>query len=179
MAMKSLKKATKQLASEAAAKPSDWPTSARTQEASKPSQAPARKLLAGRVKAAAPSTLPAPEPQPTKLPLQWQPAKLPGEGAAFDEAPLPLASPRIKVTFVLPKPDARHVSLCGEFNGWSPNATPMRRLGDGRWEATVALAPGRYQYKFIADGQWISDPRAHENTWNQHGTLNSVIEVRA
>ena len=26
---------------------------------------------------------------------------------------------------------------------------------------------------------WIPDPLAHENVCNQHGTLNSVIEVRA
>jgi hypothetical protein len=131
------------------------------------------------VKAAAPVASSAPAAQPVKLPIKWEPPKLPGEAAAFSEAPLPPASPRIKITFVLPKPDASHVTLSGEFNGWSPNATPMKRHEDGRWETTLALAPGRYQYKFIADGQWIPDPRAHENVWNQHGTLNSVIEVRS
>ena len=48
----------------------------------------------------------------------------------------------------------------------------------GTWETTVELAPGRYQYKFVVDGQWIPDPLAHDNVWNQHGTLNSVVEVR-
>ena len=86
--------------------------------------------------------------------------------------------PQVKVTFVLPEPNAKRVSLSGEFNGWSPEATPMKRHEDGHWETTVSLAPGRYQYKFIMDGQWIPDPLAHENVWNQHGTLNSVVEVR-
>ena len=89
------------------------------------------------------------------------------------------AVPRVKVTFVLPICDAKRVSLSGEFNGWSPEATPMRRYGDGHWEATVQIAPGRYQYKFIIDGEWIPDPLARENVWNQHGSLNSVLEVRA
>ena len=55
----------------------------------------------------------------------------------------------------------------------------MERAQDGSWETTVALAPGRYQYKFVVDGQWMPDPRARENVPNQHGTLNSVVEVRA
>ena len=89
------------------------------------------------------------------------------------------AVPRVKVTFVLLICDAKRVSLSGEFNGWSPDATPMRRHSDGHWETTVDLAPGRYEYKFVRDGEWIPDLLAHENVWNQHGTLNSVIEVRA
>jgi 1,4-alpha-glucan branching enzyme len=85
----------------------------------------------------------------------------------------------VNVVFALLEPDAKQVSLCGDFNDWSPDATPMKRQDDGHWEATVQLAPGRYQYKFIIDGEWIPDPLAHDNVWNQHGTLNSVIEVRA
>ena len=83
------------------------------------------------------------------------------------------------VRFAIHKPDAKGVSVCGEFNGWSSNATPMRRDSSGHWETTVALTPGRYQYKFVVDGEWIPDPLTHENVWNQHGTLNSVVEVRA
>ena len=89
------------------------------------------------------------------------------------------AVPRVKVTFVLLICDAKRVSLSGEFNGWSPDATPMRRHSDGHWETTVDLAPGRYEYKFVVNGEWIPDPLAHEHVWNRHGTLNSVIEVRA
>ena len=55
----------------------------------------------------------------------------------------------------------------------------MRRHSDGHWETTVDLAPGRYEYKFVRDGEWIPDLLAHENVWNQHGTLNSVVEVLA
>jgi hypothetical protein len=91
----------------------------------------------------------------------------------------PPASPRGNVTFLLLEPEAKRVSLSGEFNDWSPEAMPMKRHADGHWETTIALAPGRYQYKFIVDGQWIPDPLARENVWNQQGTLNSVVEVRA
>ena len=83
-----------------------------------------------------------------------------------------------KVTFVLMAPDAKRVCLTGEFNEWSPEATPMKKQEGGRWETTVVLAPGRYQYKFLVDGEWIHDPNAGENVPNQHGSLNSVREVR-
>ena len=156
-----------------------WPTPAPAQGASKPSQAPARKAQAGPVKAAAPYASPVPAAPAVKLPVQWEPTQSPGKAAAVAEAPMPPAPPRVKVTFVLPICDAKSVSLSGEFNGWSPDATPMRRHDDGHWETTVDLAPGRYGYKFVRDGEWIPDLLAHENVWNQHGTLNSVIEVRA
>jgi hypothetical protein len=49
----------------------------------------------------------------------------------------------------------------------------------GQWETTVPLAPGRYQYKFLADGEWLLDPAAQQNVPNEYGSLNSVVEVRA
>jgi 1,4-alpha-glucan branching enzyme len=130
------------------------------------------------VKAAAPDASPAPAAQPANVPIQWEPTKSPGK-AAVAEAPKSPTPPKVRVTFVVVDLGAKQVSLSGEFNGWSPNATPMKRHQDGHWETTVDLAPGRYQYKFVVDGHWIPDPHAHENVWNQHGTLNSVIEVRA
>lgn len=53
----------------------------------------------------------------------------------------------------------------------------MSRKG-ARWEAVLELLPGRYLYKFVIDGQWIHDSNAQENVYNEHGSLNSVIDVR-
>ncbi len=55
----------------------------------------------------------------------------------------------------------------------------MRRTNNGKWEAKVALPPGRYEYKFVADGNWLADPKATENVFNEHGTLNSVVTILA
>ena len=98
----------------------------------------------------------------------------PAEKAAFKNV-----MPTVNVKFNLPDLGAKRVLLSGDFNDWSLRATPMNRQADGHWETTLALAPGRYQYKFVVDGQWIPDPNAHEQVNNQHGTLNSVVEVRA
>jgi hypothetical protein len=83
------------------------------------------------------------------------------------------------VRFFFSKAEARQVSVCGQFNDWSPTATPMNRQSDGHWETTVALRPGRYEYKFLVDGDWLLDPAAQGNVPNDCGSLNSVLEVGA
>lgn len=122
------------------------------------------------------SAVPPPTP---KAPVQPALPRSPEKPAVLAQAPKATEPRTVTVNFALLKPDAKQVLLCGEFNAWSRSATPMKRHHEGRWETTVALVPGRYQYKFIVDGEWIPDPLAHENVWNYHGTLNSVIEVRA
>jgi len=154
------------------------PTPVPAQAASKPAQTPARQAQTRPVPVAAPQASLAPAAPAVELPVEWEPKQL-STKAAVAEAPKPPMPPKVKITFVVVDLGAKQVSLSGEFNGWSPNATLMNRHPDGHWETTVDLAPGRYQYKFIVDGQWIPDPQAPENVWNQHGTLNSVVEVRA
>jgi hypothetical protein len=85
---------------------------------------------------------------------------------------------QLAVVFSLVKANAKQVSLCGEFNGWSPGVTPMNRKDDGHWEVSIPLAPGRYQYKFVADGEWLADPSAPNSVRNEYGSFNSVVEVR-
>jgi 1,4-alpha-glucan branching enzyme len=69
------------------------------------------------------------------------------------------------------------VAVSGEFNQWSADATPMIRQGDGAWKTTLALPPGRHQYKFVVDGHWMPDPNAREQVADGFGAVNSVIEV--
>ena len=154
-----------------------WPSSLPPREEVNPSRAPAPQKAP--VTAIAPKPASASAAQPVKLPIQQEPAQSPGKATAVAETPMPQMPPKVKVTFVLLDLAAKQVSLSGDFNGWSPSATPMKRDSSGHWETSVELAPGRYQYKFVVDGEWIPDLLAHENVWNQHGTLNSVKEVRA
>jgi 1,4-alpha-glucan branching enzyme len=88
--------------------------------------------------------------------------------------------PRREVGFVLEFTDAEHVYVCGDFNDWHP--TSLRMIGsadDGLWEKRLTLPPGRYEYKFVVDGNWLHDPDARENVFNIFGSLNSVVEVRS
>ena len=154
-----------------------WPSSVPSQAEANPSQGPApqKAPVTATASKPAPATA-APLPQP---PAQSPPPKSPEKAVVAAPATKPTTPKTLSVSFALHKPDAKQVSLCGEFNGWSPTATPMKRHDDGHWEAAVALAPGRYQYKLIVDGEWIADPAAQKNVPNEHGSLNSVLEVGA
>ena len=79
------------------------------------------------------------------------------------------------VRFIHVDAAAKSVHLVGDFNGWSPTATPLDREADGTWAASVFLDPGTYEYKFFVDGQWLLDvdnPEVSENG-------NSVVRVGA
>ena len=82
---------------------------------------------------------------------------------------------RVAFTF---RPDRRYerVFLAGTFNGWSPDATEMVEI-DGRYEVVLPLAAGEYEYKFVADGRWITDEAASRFCPDGFGGRNSVIVV--
>lgn len=84
----------------------------------------------------------------------------------------------VYVHFELAAPEARAVAVAGSFNGWRPEALPMRRGSDGTWSVTVPLALGEYHYQFVVDGErWVSDPTAHALEDDGFGGNNSVIVV--
>jgi len=72
------------------------------------------------------------------------------------------------------------------FNDWQPDATPLQRDQDGHWSITLKLVPGRYEYKFIVDGQWCCNPGIPDDNDtayldcvpNEHGSMNRVIIVK-
>jgi hypothetical protein len=113
---------------------------------------------------------------PDRLAASFQ-EEAPASPSASPERPSLLAGSPVKVTFHAYEPHAKRVTLAGEFNDWSPVAAPMQPRDDGHWSITLDLAPGRYQYKFVIDEHWLPYLNAHENVPNEHGTLNSVIEV--
>jgi 1,4-alpha-glucan branching enzyme len=81
------------------------------------------------------------------------------------------------VEFTLHLPHARAVAVAGTFNDWSVDRTPLSPNPAGAWQATVWLPAGRYEYRFFADGQWISDPNARECVPNTFGSTNAVLVV--
>jgi hypothetical protein len=55
----------------------------------------------------------------------------------------------------------------------------MVPIGDGRWMKKLTLPPGVYEYRIVADGEWIPDPLATETIPNPFGGHNSVLKVEA
>jgi len=93
------------------------------------------------------------------------------------------SKPKCKVTFRLPPKvakDAKTVYIVGEFNNWSKDATPMKRLKDGTYVTTLDLDTGReYQYRYLIDqNEWENDWHADKYVPSFFGGCeNSVIVV--
>lgn len=84
------------------------------------------------------------------------------------------------VHFELAAPDARQVSLVGDFNDWDPSAQPMiDEDGDGVWHVRVSLKRGvHYTYNFLVNGkEWISDPAATDVVADPFGGAKSVLRL--
>ncbi|OGC07728.1 hypothetical protein A2526_00220 [candidate division WOR-1 bacterium RIFOXYD2_FULL_36_8] len=87
-----------------------------------------------------------------------------------------MSGKRIKFTFKDLDGKFRKVYLAGDFTDWGENAIVMNRKGNGEWVVTKSLTFGEHEYKFVADGKWIPDPRANKKK-SALGEENSVIKV--
>jgi len=72
---------------------------------------------------------------------------------------------------------AREVALVGDFNGWNPQAAPMRNRGDGWWETEVTLPAGSHQYAYWVDGALVTPPEARVTVDDGFGGRNGLITV--
>ena len=66
------------------------------------------------------------------------------------------------------------VFIEGSFDGWSTKQE-MHRTGND-FTAVKMLPPGRYQYKFIVDGEWRYSPD-HARAYDDHGNINNEVVV--
>ncbi len=86
----------------------------------------------------------------------------------------------IKVTFALPAAEVvQPVSVLGDFNGWDPLATPLKKRSNGTVSATVELVPGQeVRFKYLAaDGQWFCDPDTECVVHDEYHTVDSLLVV--
>lgn len=73
---------------------------------------------------------------------------------------------------------ADSVSVAGEFNGWNHLATLLKRNDSGLWSTEIKVPTGRFEYKFIINGQrWIEDPSNGMKAPDNYGGLNSVLVI--
>jgi 1,4-alpha-glucan branching enzyme len=96
-------------------------------------------------------------------------------------APVAVEKPKkakgAQVSLELVLPLAKTVYVAGSFNEWKPDQTPLVSTGNGRWIGNLAVPPGRHEYLFVVDGQWLPDPNARETVQNPFGGKNSVLTV--
>ena len=80
--------------------------------------------------------------------------------------------------FRLHAPDARRVSLAGDFNKWNTKTLSAKKDMRGNWIVKASLRPGRYEYKFFVDGNWMDDPHCTWRVPNTFGTQNCVVDIK-
>lgn len=71
---------------------------------------------------------------------------------------------------------AAEVDIAGLDIGWK-NRLRLEANSSGEFSIVREIPPGRYQYKFIVDGEWMPDPTLP--TVNDNGNINNVLEVAA
>lgn len=81
------------------------------------------------------------------------------------------------VVFRLRAEAAGRVKLVADFAGWEAQPIDLRQEENGVWQITVELPPGRYEYRFLVDGQWRDDPSCPNLESNAFGTNNAVVVV--
>ena len=70
----------------------------------------------------------------------------------------------------------KNVYLTGTFNDWREKELRMEHTFTG-WQIPIYLSEGTHSYKFIVDGEWITDP-ANKNISNDGmGNFNSIIAM--
>ena len=83
---------------------------------------------------------------------------------------------RDTVEFRIYRPNARLISLVGDFNNWNPENDLMTKGDDGVWRLTKRLLSGKtYRYKFLIDGEWEIDLFNENSGSDQLGELCSLL----
>lgn len=90
---------------------------------------------------------------------------------SYDDAGTPAVEFRLP-----PEAALERAWVCGEFNDWSTESTPLRREPDGSLVATVALEPGSYRFRYyLGDGAWENDWAADAYVPNDYGSDDSIV----
>nr|KYP60254.1 5'-AMP-activated protein kinase subunit beta-2 [Cajanus cajan] len=80
----------------------------------------------------------------------------------------------LKTTCVIWPTKAEEVLLTGSFDGWSTKRK-LEKLSSGMFSVNLLLYPGRYEMKFIVDGEWKVDPLRPVVT--SHGYENNLLII--
>jgi 1,4-alpha-glucan branching enzyme len=107
--------------------------------------------------------------------------KAKGKAAAKPSAPVKKKRKIIPSTeFSVHAPNAKEIFLAGDFNSWQSNSKDyrLRKFKGGIWRKMVKLKPGTFEYQFVVDGQWWTDPANKKRVPNPFSTENSVKVVK-
>jgi anti-sigma-K factor RskA len=102
--------------------------------------------------------------------------RVPGDAVQIHSAAQEAAA-TVRLNFYAP--DAKRVSVAGDFNKWQVDSHVMDRQAGGVWTVEITLKPGVYNYMFVVDDKaWITDPDAESYQDDGFGSKNAVMRVK-
>lgn len=75
------------------------------------------------------------------------------------------------------RPDAKFVSITGDFNNWNPEMNLLTKGKNGIWRIRLKVSKGNHRYNFIVDGIWEADIFNENSGVNTAGDLCSRIKI--
>ncbi len=97
-------------------------------------------------------------------------ANIPAEDA-------PVSPNTVRYEFRFEAGSADEVCLAGDFNRWKVCDARLTRVGEDVWSVSLELPPGRYEYMFVVDGRWVTDPHAMGFHDDGFGNRNAILVI--
>jgi hypothetical protein len=110
-----------------------------------------------------------------RLALDWRPEPAGLPEPEVEQGPARVEAGRVRFRFELP--GATRVSVVGDFNGWDAASGALRRTGDGVFEGSFRVAPGRHAYSLLVDGEPRRPPGAERYASDGFGGENAIFVV--
>ena len=96
------------------------------------------------------------------------------------DVPVQLVQKKVHKFAYKPENADDKVFLFGSFNAWNRQNLPLNdEDGDGVKEISLEFETGRYEYKFLVNGQELLDPSNPENMPNGLGGFNNILRIEA
>jgi len=86
------------------------------------------------------------------------------------------AAKKKRVKFTIDANKGDEVYVAGTFNNWDTKKNKLK-FKDGAYSSSLLVEQGTHEYKFIVNGEWITDPSSDNQSFNEYGTHNSVVTV--
>ena len=86
----------------------------------------------------------------------------------------------LKFVYKLKVVPQKDLFLAGGFNGWNPldSTYQLSKGADGTWSCVVKIDKGRWEYKFVVDGQMYPDLHSKELESDGTGGQKSLVTVQ-
>lgn len=81
----------------------------------------------------------------------------------------------VRLVFCSTVRNPKTVAVAGDFSDWE--VLPMERVDENCYALTLRLRPGKYEYGFLVDGQWVADPFSPRAVADGFGGVNSILVV--